>query len=96
MIGLRATGSAPVTIRQAERHTIDCSKNYTGPCHGRPLKSRGADVIKVEDPQEPDQSRELGADSALSSLWSTPNNDGSVPWCYSEIAVQPSMVMLMP
>ena len=44
---------------------IDCTHVLAGPFAAYQLAVLGADVIKVEDPNEPDQSRESGADMAL-------------------------------
>ena len=44
---------------------IDCTHVLAGPFAAYQLGVLGADVIKLEDPNEPDQSREAGADMAL-------------------------------
>src|ERR1044072_1407992 len=45
---------------------IDATHVLAGPFAAYQLGVLGADVIKIEDPNEPDQSRESGADMALS------------------------------
>ena len=44
---------------------LDCTHVLAGPFAAYQLGVLGADVIKVDDPNEPDQSRESGADHAL-------------------------------
>ena len=44
---------------------LDCTHVLAGPFAAYQLAVLGADVIKVDDPNEPDQSRETGADHAL-------------------------------
>ena len=44
---------------------LDCTHVLAGPFAAYQLGVLGADVIKVEDPNEPDQSRESGSDMAL-------------------------------
>src|SRR5215208_5437670 len=44
---------------------LDCTHVLAGPFAAYQLGVLGADVIKVEDPNEPDQSRESGADMTL-------------------------------
>ena len=46
---------------------IDCTHVLAGPFAAYQLAVLGADVIKVDDPNEPDQSRESGADHALNT-----------------------------
>ena len=41
---------------------LDCTHALAGPFAAYQLAVLGADVIKVDDPNEPDQSRESGAD----------------------------------
>jgi crotonobetainyl-CoA:carnitine CoA-transferase CaiB-like acyl-CoA transferase len=47
---------------------LDCTHVLAGPFAAYQLGVLGADVIKVEDPNEPDQSRESGADMALNRI----------------------------
>jgi crotonobetainyl-CoA:carnitine CoA-transferase CaiB-like acyl-CoA transferase len=47
---------------------LDCTHVLAGPFAAYQLGVLGADVIKVEDPHEPDQSRESGADEALNKM----------------------------
>ncbi len=47
---------------------IDCTHVLAGPFAAYQLAVLGADVIKVDDPNEPDQSRETGADHALNQV----------------------------
>ena len=44
---------------------LDCTHVLAGPFAAHQLAVLGADVIKVDDPNDPDQSREGGADHAL-------------------------------
>ena len=44
---------------------LDCTHVLAGPFAAYQLAVLGADVVKVDDPNEPDQSRESGADHAL-------------------------------
>jgi hypothetical protein len=44
---------------------LDCTHVLAGPFAAYQLSVLGADVIKVEDPNDPDQSRESGADDGL-------------------------------
>jgi crotonobetainyl-CoA:carnitine CoA-transferase CaiB-like acyl-CoA transferase len=46
---------------------VDCTHVLAGPFAAYQLAVLGADVIKVDDPNEPDQSRESGADHALNA-----------------------------
>ena len=46
---------------------LDCTHVLAGPFAAYQLAVLGADVIKVDDPNEPDQSRESGADHALNA-----------------------------
>ena len=46
---------------------LDCTHVLAGPFAAYQLAVLGADVIKVDDPNEPDQSRESGADHALNN-----------------------------
>ena len=46
---------------------VDCTHVLAGPFAAYQLAVLGADVIKVDDPNEPDQSRESGADHALNT-----------------------------
>jgi len=46
---------------------IDCTHVLAGPFAAYQLAVLGADVVKVDDPNEPDQSRESGADHALNT-----------------------------
>lgn len=47
---------------------IDCTHVLAGPFAAYQLAVLGADVVKVDDPNAPDQSRESGADMALNKL----------------------------
>jgi crotonobetainyl-CoA:carnitine CoA-transferase CaiB-like acyl-CoA transferase len=47
---------------------LDCTHVLAGPFAAYQLGVLGADVIKVEDPGEPDQSRESGTDMALNRI----------------------------
>jgi crotonobetainyl-CoA:carnitine CoA-transferase CaiB-like acyl-CoA transferase len=47
---------------------LDCTHVLAGPFAAYQLGVLGADVIKVEDPNEPDQSRESGSDMALNRI----------------------------
>ena len=44
---------------------LDCTHVLAGPFAAYQLAVLGADVVKVDDPNAPDQSRESGADMAL-------------------------------
>src|SRR5205814_967301 len=56
----------PIMTRPFEGiRIVDCTHVLAGPFAAYQLAVLGADVIKVEDPNEPDQSRESGADQAL-------------------------------
>ena len=46
---------------------LDCTHVLAGPFTAYQLGVLGADVIKVEDPNEPDQSRESGSDQSLNN-----------------------------
>jgi crotonobetainyl-CoA:carnitine CoA-transferase CaiB-like acyl-CoA transferase len=46
---------------------LDCTHVLAGPFAAYQLAVLGADVVKVDDPNEPDQSRESGADHALNT-----------------------------
>src|SRR5262245_19337127 len=46
---------------------LDCTHVLAGPFAAYQLAVLGADVVKVDDPNEPDQSRESGADHALNA-----------------------------
>ena len=47
---------------------LDCTHVLAGPFAAYQLALLGADVVKVDDPNAPDQSRESGADMALNKL----------------------------
>lgn len=47
---------------------LDCTHVLAGPFATYQLAVLGADVVKVEDPAEPDQSRESGSDRALNMM----------------------------
>lgn len=47
---------------------LDCTHVLAGPFAAYQLAVLGADVVKVDDPNAPDQSRESGADMALNEL----------------------------
>ena len=47
---------------------LDCTHVLAGPFAAYQLGVLGADVIKVEDPNEPDQSRESGSDHELNKM----------------------------
>ena len=47
---------------------LDCTHVLAGPFAAYQLAVLGADVIKVDDPNEPDQSRESGADHTLNQM----------------------------
>ena len=62
----RGKDTEETTMRPFEGVKIlDCTHVLAGPFAAYQLAVLGADVIKVEDPNEPDQSRESGADMAL-------------------------------
>src|SRR5215510_11960181 len=46
---------------------LDCTHVLAGPFAAYQLAVLGADVVKVDDPNEPDQSRQSGADHALNA-----------------------------
>src|SRR5512138_1363887 len=63
---LHPAGKERVMTRPFEGiRIIDITHVLAGPFAAYQLAVLGADVIKVEDPREPDQSRESGADMAL-------------------------------
>src|SRR5437762_10331493 len=63
---LHPAGKEPVMTRPFEGiRIIDITHVLAGPFAAYQLAVRGADVIKVEHPDEPDQSREGGTDRAL-------------------------------
>src|SRR5688572_31895279 len=47
---------------------LDCTHVLAGPFAAYQLAVLGADVVKVDDPNAPDQSRESGADMALNEM----------------------------
>ena len=47
---------------------LDCTHVLAGPFAAYQLAVLGADVVKVDDPNAPDQSRESGADMELNKL----------------------------
>jgi crotonobetainyl-CoA:carnitine CoA-transferase CaiB-like acyl-CoA transferase len=51
---------------------LDCTHVLAGPFAAYQLAVLGADVIRMDDPNEPDQSRESGADHALNKERMTP------------------------
>jgi crotonobetainyl-CoA:carnitine CoA-transferase CaiB-like acyl-CoA transferase len=60
---------APKSVRPFEGVKIlDCTHVLAGPFATYQLAVLGADVIKVEDPNDPDQMRELGSDPALNQI----------------------------